>query len=258
VIDLHCHLLPAIDDGPTTEEQSLALARAAVDAGTTTIVATPHVNWRYPGNTAASIVGAVARMQDALDRAGIALRVLTGAEIAPTWAADLHDDELSALRLGGADGTHLLVECPLSPSVAGFDAVIGHLRSRGHRIVLAHPERCPAFQRDPDAYAALVADGTLGQITASALVGRFGRPPRELAERLLRDGLATVVASDAHSVVGRPPSMRAELEQAGFGAQAAWLTHDVPAALVAGHAPPPAPQMMPERQATGLRRLFSR
>ena len=257
MIDLHCHLLPAIDDGPATEEQSLALARAAVAGGTTTVVATPHVNWRYPGNSAASILVAVDRMQDALDRAGIALRVLTGAEIAPTWAADLPDEELAALRLGGSDGTHLLIECPLSPSVAGFDAVVGHLRSRGHRLVLAHPERCPAFQRDPGAYAALVADGTLGQITASALVGRFGRPPRELAERLLRDGLATIVASDAHSIVERPPSMRAELKQAGFGAQAAFLTHAVPAALVAGHPPPAAPEM-PDRSTTGLRRLFSR
>lgn len=257
MIDLHCHLLHGVDDGPATEEQSLALARAAVEMGTTTIVATPHVNWQYPDNTAASIAVAATRMQSALDRAGIPLRVLTGAEVAPTWAADLHDDELRALRLGGRHGTHLLLECPLSPSVAGFDAVIAHLRSRGHQIVLAHPERCPAFQRDPDAYARLVSDGMLGQVTASALVGRFGRPPRELAIRLLRDGLATVVASDAHSVVGRPPSMRAELEAAGFGAQASWLTRDVPGALVAGHTPPPAPPM-PARAPTGLRRLFSR
>jgi len=257
VIDLHFHLLPGIDDGPSGEAQALDLARAAVAEGTTTVVATPHVSWRYPSNTAASIERAVDSMADLLAREQIPLRVLPGAEIALTRAADLPDEELTRLRLGGADGTHLLVECPMSPSLAGFSDVLAHLRARGHRIVLAHPERCPAFQRDPAAYEAMVADGLLGQVTAGALVGRFGRPPQELGVRLVRDGLVAVVASDAHGVEPRGPSIRAELAQAGLESWATHLTHDAPLALLSG-VPIPSPPAPLGRADRGLRRLFPR
>lgn len=257
MIDLHCHLLPGIDDGPPTMEATLALARAAVAGGTTTIVATPHVSWDYQANTAVSIAAGVTAVQQALQLAGIALEVRTGAEIAMTRAADLDDEELVALRLGGPTGTHLLVECPLSPSVAGFDGLLGLLRARGHAILLAHPERCPAFQRDPDAYARLIDQGMLGQVTAGSLVGRFGRIPQELGDRMVRDGLVQVIGSDAHSADRRIPSMRAELEEAGFGAQADWLTGDVPRGILDGRPLPAAPEM-PPAPARGLRRLLRR
>jgi protein-tyrosine phosphatase len=103
--------------------------------------------------------------------------------------------------------------------------------------------RCPAFQRDPGAYARLVDQGMLGQVTAGALVGRFGRHVQAFGHRLLREGLAHDVASDAHSVDKRPPSIRAELEEAGYGAQADWLGRDVPRAVLSGEPLPPAPAM---------------
>jgi len=244
VIDLHCHLLPGIDDGPKTIEDSVALARAAEQAGTRTIVATPHVNWRYP-NTAELIAEAVARLNERLDADGLALEVLAGAEIAMTRLGDIDPDQLARLDLAG--GGWLLVEPPFTPAASGLDTILRELQSRGHRILLAHPERCPAFHRDPEMLASLVHGGILTSITASSLVGRFGKQARQLGLRLLRQGLAHNVASDAHHVLDRGPGMASEIEQAGLGALTDWLTQAVPAAIVAGAELVPArPQLSSE------------
>ncbi len=255
MIDIHCHILPGIDDGPATEEESLALARAAVAAGTLAIVATPHVSWDYPANSASSIAEGVTRLEAALAREAIPLQLHTGAELAMTRAAELSDEELVALRLGGPEGTHLLLECPLSPVAPGFEQLLAFLRSRGHEIVLAHPERCPTFQRDPASYERLIAQGMLGQVTAGALVGRFGRAVQEFGDRLVRAGLAQAIASDAHSADQRRPSIRPELIEAGYGEQAEWLAHDVPRAVLTGTPLPFAPPM-PEPRPRGLRKLL--
>jgi len=253
VIDLHCHILPGIDDGPPTMAGSVALGRAAVAAGTRTIVATPHVSRQYP-NTAAKIAEGVAKVNAALEREDVALEVLTGGELAMPRAAELPDEELQALRLGG--GPYLLLECPLSPAAVGFEPIAMRLAARGHRILLAHPERCPAFQRSPAAYEALVAQGMLGQVTAGALVGQFGRHVEAFAHRLVREGLVHDVSSDGHSAVHRPPSIGPELAQAGFGPQADWLARQVPEAVLSGAQVPPAPPM--PRPAGRVARLLRR
>ena len=130
MIDLHCHVLPGVDDGPETLADSMELCRAAVAAGTRTIVATPHVSWEWPGVTVQVIAEGTARVNDALLAEGIDLEVRTGAEIAMTRAADLSDEELVALRLGGeAGGTYLLIECPYTAASAGFDAIVASLGS---------------------------------------------------------------------------------------------------------------------------------
>ncbi len=257
LIDLHCHLLPGIDDGPSTLEDAVALARAAVAAGTRTIVATPHVSFDYPGNTAASIADGVEEIRAELDRRAVALEVRPGAEVALTRAVDLPDDELLALRLGGPGGTYLLVECPFSPTATGFEPALELLLARGHRILLAHPERCPAFQRDPALFERLCGRGMLGQVTAGALVGRFGRTVQDTANDYVARGLVQVAASDGHGAEHRRPSIGAELAEAGYGAQADWLARAVPGAILGGGSLPPSPAMpMPRR--SGLARLFGR
>jgi protein-tyrosine phosphatase len=231
VIDLHCHVLPGIDDGPTTIDESVALARAAQRAGTHTMVATPHVNWRYP-NTAEIIARGVATLNERLAAEGLALKVLAGAEIAMTRIGDLAASELGQLALGGRGW--LLVEPPFTPAASGLDTILLELQRQGHRVVLAHPERCPAFHRDPGMLESLVQSGILTSITAGSLVGRFGAEPRRFALALLRDGLAHNVASDSHDELDRGPSIASEIEQAGLGALTDWLTCAVPNAIVAG------------------------
>jgi protein-tyrosine phosphatase len=141
--------------------------------------------------------------------------VVPGGEVGVTRAVDLPDDELRALTLGG--GPWLLLECPLSPALAtGFVAAARSLAVRGHRRLLAHPERSPALQRHTSALRDLVAGGMLAQVTAGALVGRFGRTARQTALEMVAAGVIHVAASDAHGTA-RGPSLRDELEQAGLG-----------------------------------------
>jgi protein-tyrosine phosphatase len=238
LIDLHCHILPAIDDGPATIEQSVAMARAAHAAGTSAIVATPHVSWRY-ANDARTIAGRVAELNARLSAERIPLTVHTGAEIAMTHIAELDREELARLRLGG--GPWLLIEPPFTPVVSGLELLLAELRSAGHRIVLAHPERCAGFRRDRRALLALVAAGALTSITAGSLTGRFGGEVRRFAMSLAAEGLMHNVASDGHDVAHRPPSIAAELAQAGIEELAGWLTQDVPAAILSGAEIPARP-----------------
>lgn len=256
MIDLHCHVLPGVDDGPATLAEALDLAQGAAEAGIDTIVATPHVDFAYPDNDADRVHAAVAALQRELDAAGIAVHVLPGAEVGITRAASLGDDELRRLALGG--GPWLLLECPLSRTLGtGFVTAARGLALRGHRILLAHPERSPVFQRDPAALEELVAGGMLTQVTAAALTGRFGRTVRDVALRMVGAGLVHVAASDAHGR-DRPASVAAELGAAGLGELVPWLADAVPAALLAGTEPPPPPAFPPPPARRGLRRLLAR
>jgi protein-tyrosine phosphatase len=238
MIDLHCHVLAGIDDGPATVEQSIALARDAAAAGTRVLVATPHVSRRYASDPA-TIARLVDQLNGRLAVEGVGLEVRTGAELAIMPALELEAAELQRFSLGG--GPWLLVEPPIRPVAAGLDLLILELQKRGHRILLAHPERCPAFQRDPEMLESLVRHGILTSVTAGALVGRFGANVRRFALKLVREGLVHSVASDAHDRQSRPPGTATELDQAGLGPLADWLTRAVPAAILSGEAIPPQP-----------------
>jgi len=246
VIDLHCHILPGVDDGPETVEGSLDLVRAAVASGARTMVATPHVSWRFR-NTASGIAAAAVALRERIAREGIDLELLTGAELAMTHVADVRDEEITALHLGG--GPWLLLEPPFATVASGLLEITGDLQRRGHRILIAHPERCPAIHREPRLLEGLVASGALSSVTAGSLVGRFGESVRRFALSILEAGLAHNVASDAHDVGKRAPGCAREIETAGLGPLAEWLTETVPAAILAGtEAIPPRPPYTPPRR----------
>lgn len=254
MIDLHSHVLPGIDDGPETIEGSLALARAAASAGTQTLLATPHVSWRYP-NDAGTIAPLVDDLNIRLAAEGTPLQILPGAEIAMTRAGEIEPEELARLRLGG--GPWLLIECPFTPVATGMDALVLDLQRRGHRVLLAHPERCPAFHRNRNALEAMVRGGALTSITAGSLVGRFGGEVKRFALELIREELVHNVASDAHDATRRRPGMAAELSEAGLDSLSEWLTQQVPAAILAGEELPPRPPVsLPLRRASRWRSPF--
>jgi protein-tyrosine phosphatase len=249
MIDLHCHVLPGIDDGPTTIADSLALARKARDRGIHLIVATSHVSHRYD-NDSATISALVDELNTSLKEQCIDVTVRKGAEVAATRAAQLPREELRLLGLGG--GPWLLVEPPFVAEVVGLDRLLMALQHDGHRIVLAHPERCPGLHRAPRMVRELDRSGVLMSITAGSLVGRFGADVRRFALALAREGFIHNVASDAHDDARRPPGIADELEQAGLRALAPWLTEEVPAAILAGE------DRMPRRPQVTLSHLGGR
>lgn len=237
-------MLPGLDDGPATVEDAVELTRVAASTGTHTLVATPHIDNTW-GVDPASVPGHVAALNDVLRARRVGVELVQGGEVTVERALTLDDDALAGVRLGG--GPWLLVESPLGPS-PGLERMLFELQVRGVRMVLAHVERSPAFQRDPDALRALVEGGALSQITASSLEGRFGRTARRAALDFVRQGLVHDVASDAHDASHRPPGLRAALEGAdgdvpGLATQIAWLTEEVPAAILAGRPLPVRPEL---------------
>lgn len=245
MIDLHSHVLPGIDDGPKSLDASVALARAAQEAGTRRIVATPHIDNTH-GVEVGQIPVAVAALNTTLAQRGVMIEVLTGGEIALTRFRELSEADLAILRLGS--GPYVLLESPYSNQAGDFDALVFELRVSGLEIVLAHPERCPGFVREPERLERLVGSGVLCSITAGSVGGLFGRSVREFSLELLRRGLVHNVASDAHDHARRAPVLRAPLLEAdedlpGLAAQADWLTQDMPAAILEGARLPERPPL---------------
>jgi protein-tyrosine phosphatase len=261
VIDIHCHILPGLDDGPANLDFSLAMARAAVDAGTQMIVATPHIRADFDVDPT-EIEPRVDLFNDRLQRERLPLRVLPGAEIGWATARELDDSMLAKLSMGS--GGRVLLESPYGRKPVDLETIIGDLSERGFPVVLAHPERCPLFQRDIDRLAKLVDEGVFCSITSGSMGGGFGDTVREFTVELLRRGLVHDVASDAHDHLHRPPDLvggfaGVEPELPGIGEHAAWFTVPAPVAILAGNDLPPRPSV---EEATakpgGIRRLLGR
>jgi len=248
MIDLHCHILPGIDDGPPTIEAAVELIRAAADAGTSTMVATPHVSPRYP-NDPTSIADGVAAVRSRLRLEGVTLDVRPGAEIAIPQIADIGLEALDHLRLDGGDW--LLIESPFKTPVEALPSVLGALQRRGHRLILAHPERCPGFHRRPDVLESLVrGQEMLASVTAGSLTGQFGREVQRFAFWMAENGLLHNVASDAHDCIRRPPGIAEAMEESGLGAHVELLTQAIPDAILTGAPIPPTPPcLLPGRPA---------
>lgn len=233
-------MLPDIDDGPSTLEESLALCRAAHQDGTRTLVATPHVNSDYPGVTAPVIHAKAAEVQHALRDASIDLTLRTGAEVALSRAGELSDEDLDLLALGG--GSYVLLEFPWVSRAAGAVHALRTLTHRGYGIVLAHPERSPILRRDQTLIGDLVGSGVLCCLDASSLTDRADRRTRAAAWSLLGAGLAHVIASDSHDAVQRPPKLGSTLERVGLNAaQIDYFTRAAPEAVINGESPAPPP-----------------
>jgi protein-tyrosine phosphatase len=211
------------------------------------------VSWDMP-TEAGVIERRVARLRGTLAAEGIPLEVLMGAEIDVHQAGELSDEQLRALALGGS--RWLLIEAPLQQA-ALVEPVVHDLLDRGHAVLLAHPERSPGLQRDPAAVRRLASAGVLTQVTASSLVGRFGRTVQRFSEHLADEGLIHTIASDAHDTLRRPPGMRDAILAAGLGELAELLTEEIPAALLADEPIPHLAHRPPRRQRRrGLRALL--
>jgi len=202
MIDLHTHVLPALDDGARNLAESVEIAAMAGRAGVRTIVATPHIRYDYPFEPA-EIDARAADLNRELAAVGVPVDVVPGAEIAQTEIARLSDADLRQLSLGRS-GRYLLLETPYrSPGAGALESFVRGLASRGFRVVLAHPERNVRLL-EPAQLDRLIALGALLQLTAGSLTGDFGGGARDRAVDLLRQGRAHVLGSDSHRADVRP------------------------------------------------------
>jgi len=199
-VDLHCHLLPGVDDGPATLDESVAYAAAAAAAGTTTIVATPHVELVDVGE----LRDRVQEVRDALRAEGIALEVEVGGELKPQSIGDLDGDDLEIIAHGPPGARWLLYEVPFDGVEAGggpgFLAGAQELRDRGYGLLLAHPER----SRDilPAGIETLGPELLAGAVIAAnvgPLAGRESDERHAAAIEVMRRGMVGVIATDAHA-----------------------------------------------------------
>jgi protein-tyrosine phosphatase len=225
LIDLHCHLLPGLDDGAATLADSLAMARMAAADGVGVIACTPHIARGVYDNDGATIRARVEQLQSALDAAEIPIALVVGADahIAPDFVAGLRSGAIPSLN----DTRYVLVEPPHHFMPPMLEEFFAGLLSAGYVPVLTHPERLTWLSRRYDVMRRLFDLGVWMQITAGALLGEFGAGPRFWAERMLRDGLGHILATDAHDSRRRRPCLRA-----GFEAAAALLGEEEAANLV--------------------------
>ncbi|MDX1625620.1 MAG: CpsB/CapC family capsule biosynthesis tyrosine phosphatase [Wenzhouxiangellaceae bacterium] len=260
--DLHCHLLPGIDDGARDLEQSLAMARIAVDHGIATAVVTPHhLNGVYT-NPAEGIRTATERLRTALDEAGIPLRLLPGNELhlTPETPAALRDG--TGLTIADR-GRAALVELPVHTVPVGAEQLLEQILELGITPVVAHPERNSELRRNPERLAEWVEMGCLGQVTAQSCSGRFGEGPREAAKTMVLAGSIHVVASDAHRDRRRIPSLEPAVEPLRRWAGndvATLLVRKFPSDLAAGREIDRERLVaaLPNRRRGLMRRLFGR
>ena len=264
MIDLHCHLLPGIDDGAPDLDTSLEMARMAVADGITMIACTPHI---YPGmfeNDSAAIRRSIEQLRGHLAEAGIPLAL--------TWGADAHvsPDLLPRLKAGTVpslnDSRYFLLEPPHHVAPPQFDSFVFSLVAAGYVPVITHPERLSWIDDHYKTFCSLSDQGVWMQVTAGSLTGRFGPGARYWAERMLDEGRVNILATDAHHPQRRPPLLAEGREAAARWvgkAEAVHLVETRPLGILENRAPdamPPRLRGARTQQANESlwRRLFGR
>lgn len=256
MIDLHSHILPGLDDGARDLDDALGIARAAVADGITTIAATPHVREDYP-TTSDAMEAATSNLRGVLERERINLRLLSGGEIALEQLDRLSIDELRRFGLGG-NASYLLLETPYVDWPLAFADIVFRLTAARITPVIAHPERNGVVQADPGRLEQLVRGGALVQVTAASIDGRLGTRTRKCSQNLVDAELVHMIGSDAHSPALREVGLSQARRAVGDDRLAAWLTEDVPAAIVNDEPLPARPPRARRRRGGPLARILGR
>jgi protein-tyrosine phosphatase len=210
--ELHFHLLPGVDDGPSDLAEAVELARLTVADGTSLVTVTPHVRDLLAEGIVDQVPERVREVDAALRRAAVPLELRAGAELAQEDVPLLSDRDLAAFAQGPPGRRWVLLEAPLfGDDLAGFLAATAEVRARGFGTLIGHPERCAPLMEADGAIESERRAGARLQVNGSSLTGRHGDVAKARAIGLLRSGLADVIASDAHRPT-RPPVMSAAVE----------------------------------------------
>lgn len=213
MIDIHTHILPSLDDGPNTIEESIELCKIAANDGIKTIVATPHSKDGAYEAKSDETLRKVKELNIKLKEIQLDLEILPGAEvhINERLVENIESGEVLTINNGRK---FILLELPFFFVPPITDKLISNLRSIGIVSIISHAERITKFQKTPKILSQLVKSGTLIQITAQSLTGDFGSRERKCAEWLLKHEMVHFIASDVHSLTGRPPILSRALKKA--------------------------------------------
>jgi len=202
MIDLHCHILPGIDDGPKTLAESLEMALIFEQAGYSHVVATPHA---VPGTTwmpkPEEIRNLLTELNQAIKKAGIKLKVLPGMEIAldPNISELLDQGQVQPL----AGTSYVLIEPPFQRLPLGWDQAVFNVLSRGFSVLLAHPERCAQLSAKPQLCDKLIESGVYFQVNWDSFLGHHGRTTQKMAIYLAGKAYIHCLATDSHDAKSR-------------------------------------------------------
>lgn len=208
-IDIHSHILPGFDDGASNDDEFMAIARAAAGSGTCTMAATPHFDLDKAAYSPSETAESVTEHNLMLTREKIPLTLVAGMEVRiNAGLSNLADepDKLRALTLGG-HGKFMLVDLPMIDMPVAIDEIFFKIQLGGITPILAHPERNRYLVEHPEAPVRFVDHGVELQLDSGSLTGLFGKTAQKSAKDLLKDGLARLVASDAHEAQGRGPDL---------------------------------------------------
>ncbi|MFU8833017.1 MAG: tyrosine-protein phosphatase [Wenzhouxiangella sp.] len=239
LIDIHCHMLPGIDDGAKDMAQALSMARLAVTDGIRTVVVTPHhLNGVYV-NRASTIQSVLNSFREALLGEGIGLKILPGSELhlVPELPAELAAGHAMTLA---NQGRFVLVELPVHTVPMGSEQILDQIISQGLTPIIAHPERNRQLCQNEDLLADWVSMGCLAQATAQSCTGQFGPAAQSAVRTMIAGGLVHFLASDAHRDRRRVPQLTIAREAVArwtSPAVAELLTETFPEAVINGKAP---------------------
>ena len=213
MVDIHCHILPEVDDGARDLETALQMARMAADCGVTRIIATPHFHGVQESlEQMPHILRQFRQLQDAIHQETQELELIPGAEILCV------PQTLELARMGQlptlGDSRYVLTEFFFDASWEFMDSTLSRLQDLGYQPVVAHPERYGAIQHSPDRAGSWFAREIVVQVNKGSILGAFGRRAEETAVRLLYRGNVHIIASDAHSPQRRTPDLTAVREGA--------------------------------------------
>lgn len=242
MIDLHCHILPGVDDGAPDLETALDMARMAADDGITVIACTPHFNPGVFDNDGPAILTAIDALQGHLNEAGIPISLVCGGDIhtAPGLVAKLRAKQVLSLN----HTKYALIEPPHTILPPRIEHVFFDLLSAGFQPILTHPERMRWIEAKYGLITEMFHRGVWMQLTAGAIVGEFGREAKRWSERMIGDGMAHIIASDAHHSEIRRPLLSAACKRAEAlvgGAEALNMVLHRPALILRDGAPTEIP-----------------
>jgi protein-tyrosine phosphatase len=244
VIDIHCHILPEVDDGPKSWEAAVEMCRMAVADGITHIVATPHANNRYTYDRA-YLAGLLAQLRE---RAGAAPEFSLGCDFHLSFEnLERVLEEPHLFTIG--ETNYLLIELSNYSIPAQLGDCFVRLGDRGLTPILTHPERNPILQQTPQRVLEYADEGCLIQVTASSLTGFWGERPAAVARWLLERSAVHVLASDAHDAKRRVPVLsegRAAAAEIVGDKYAEALVEGNPGAIVKGQPVPFCPRPVME------------